>query len=244
LSQFTAWISGERQRTKQRKREARVTLLPAPAIQFVSGFEFAASLVSSLAWPSAVVLAVYILRRPLTAAFARVRRVEALGVSAELDAVEHAREGVELELANPERDVDDLIERATEFGWHLGRAAPDVPPGVQIDRSSETPVVHSAAEEVLKRHVARIGPEENLFAWEEVANQLEELIVSGHLKAGQRLPPERQIAAEYQVALNTARKAIQTLRRRGLVVTMPEKGAFVAPQLPKFSRPSPPQSTE
>ena len=42
-----------------------------------------------------------------------------------------------------------------------------------------------------------------------------------------RLPGERDLAAEYQVALGTVRRAIEELRSRGLVVTLPAKGTFV-----------------
>jgi GntR family transcriptional regulator len=46
---------------------------------------------------------------------------------------------------------------------------------------------------------------------------------------GARLPGERDLAAEYQVALGTMRRAIEELRSRGLVVTLPAKGTFVVP---------------
>ncbi|TDD31526.1 GntR family transcriptional regulator [Nonomuraea terrae] len=197
----------------------------------MSGFEFAASLVASLAWPSAFVIAVIVLRRPLSVAFGRVRRVEALGVSAELDAVEHAREGVEQELTNSESDLDAIVARATDYGWHLGRVAPDVPPGVQVDRSSETPTVHSAAEEVLKRHTARMHLDDNLFAWKQVADQLEKSIMTEQLKVGDSFPTAMEIASEYGVGLHTARKAIDALRRRGLIIAV-DNGIFIAPRTP------------
>ena len=47
------------------------------------------------------------------------------------------------------------------------------------------------------------------------------------LPPGSRLPGERDLAAEYGVALGTARRAIVELRSRGLAVTLPAKGTFV-----------------
>ena len=52
-------------------------------------------------------------------------------------------------------------------------------------------------------------------------------ISTGELPPGARLPGERDLAAEYQVALGTVRRAIEELRSRGLVVTLPAKGTFV-----------------
>ncbi|HEY9371023.1 GntR family transcriptional regulator [Streptomyces sp.] len=186
---------------------------------------------SSLAWPVALVAAVFILRKPLTAAFARLRKVEALGVSAELEAVEQAREDVEQELAKPERDVDELVERATEFGWHLGRAAPDIPPSVQVDRSSDAPKVRSSVEDVLGRYLEETRL--SSYPWKEVADRLEAAISSGDFTAGEPFLTDRQIAFDYRVDFNTARRVLHELRRRGLIVREPTVGNIVVPQMPK-----------
>jgi DNA-binding GntR family transcriptional regulator len=45
---------------------------------------------------------------------------------------------------------------------------------------------------------------------------------------GARLPGERDLAGEYGVSLGTARRAIEDLRGRKLVVTLPAKGTFIA----------------
>ncbi len=60
-----------------------------------------------------------------------------------------------------------------------------------------------------------------------MADHLHARIEAGELKPGTRLPGERALAAEYGVALGTARRAIEELRQRGLVVTLPAKGTFV-----------------
>ncbi|TDD25595.1 GntR family transcriptional regulator [Actinomadura sp. KC06] len=48
-----------------------------------------------------------------------------------------------------------------------------------------------------------------------------------HLRPGARQPGERELADGYGVAVGTARRAIEELRERGLVVTLASKGSFV-----------------
>jgi DNA-binding GntR family transcriptional regulator len=66
----------------------------------------------------------------------------------------------------------------------------------------------------------------------QVAEHIEARIRAGELKPGHRLPPERDIAAEYGVAYNTMRKSMEILRERGLIVTMHGRGTFVNDPLP------------
>lgn len=51
---------------------------------------------------------------------------------------------------------------------------------------------------------------------------------AGALPPGARLAGERDLAEEYGIAVETARRAVRALRERGLVVTLPAKGTFVA----------------
>jgi GntR family transcriptional regulator len=68
------------------------------------------------------------------------------------------------------------------------------------------------------------------YTYARVADHVAARIKAGELAAGARLPAERDLAAEYGVALGTARRAVEELRARGLVVTLPAKGTFVAGQ--------------
>ena len=72
------------------------------------------------------------------------------------------------------------------------------------------------------------GPE---YAYRQVANHLEARIRAGELAVGARLPGERELAAEYEVALGTVRRALQEMRERGHVVTTPSKGTFITSDL-------------
>jgi len=73
------------------------------------------------------------------------------------------------------------------------------------------------------------------YVYVRVADEVEAEIRSGRLPVGARLPNERDMGAQYGVAPGTARRAVQELRDRGLVVTLPNKGTFVTelPQPPE-----------
>lgn len=60
-----------------------------------------------------------------------------------------------------------------------------------------------------------------------VADELRSQISSGRYPAGSTLPPYRQLAAEYDVAVNTAMAAVHSLRDEGLVVSKPNAAAYV-----------------
>ncbi|GGL30298.1 hypothetical protein GCM10010095_14270 [Streptomyces anthocyanicus] len=78
------------------------------------------------------------------------------------------------------------------------------------------------------RHTFRSMSEDPFtYVYVRVANEVEAEIRAGRLPHGARLPNERDMGAQYGVAPGTARRAVQELRDRGLVVTLPNKGTFV-----------------
>lgn len=68
------------------------------------------------------------------------------------------------------------------------------------------------------------------YEWQRVAARIEREIADGKLPHGAMLLGERAMAEEYGVAILTVRRALRDLRERGLVVTLPHKGTFVAGQ--------------
>jgi GntR family transcriptional regulator, transcriptional repressor for pyruvate dehydrogenase complex len=66
---------------------------------------------------------------------------------------------------------------------------------------------------------------------EAVMRQMETALLDGTWRAGARLPAERVLAAQYAVARNTVREAIQRLAARGLVQSRPGAGVYVTDQL-------------
>lgn len=64
--------------------------------------------------------------------------------------------------------------------------------------------------------------------YSQLYHRLVEKITSGDLKAGDRLPPERELAEGLKVSRITARQAIDALVEKGLVYREQGRGTFVA----------------
>jgi GntR family transcriptional repressor for pyruvate dehydrogenase complex len=61
----------------------------------------------------------------------------------------------------------------------------------------------------------------------DVAKALRGMILEGKIKAGEFLPPQKELATEFGVGLSTIREAIQVLTAIGLVRSHPGKGTWV-----------------
>lgn len=61
-----------------------------------------------------------------------------------------------------------------------------------------------------------------------VADDIAGQIERGELRPGARLPGEPDLAEAYGVARMTVRRAVRELRERGLIITVPGKGSYVA----------------
>lgn len=61
----------------------------------------------------------------------------------------------------------------------------------------------------------------------QLVEQLELRLVSGEYKAGERLPPVRDMAANAGVNPNTMQKALAELERRGLAYTQRTSGRYI-----------------
>jgi DNA-binding GntR family transcriptional regulator len=64
-------------------------------------------------------------------------------------------------------------------------------------------------------------------AWAQIEAQLAERIESGGLQAGERLPPERELARSLGGSRMTVRQALGALAERGLVERGVGRGTFV-----------------
>jgi len=64
--------------------------------------------------------------------------------------------------------------------------------------------------------------------FEDLARQVQKLIVDGVLKPGDRLPPERQLAELFGVSRNSVRDAIRVLELTGMVIARQGEGNVVA----------------
>lgn len=73
---------------------------------------------------------------------------------------------------------------------------------------------------------------------DEVVLQIESLILEGVLRAGDRLPGERELAKQFDVSRPILRDALKTLEARGLMVTRHGGGTHVADVIGQvFSKP-------
>ena len=68
--------------------------------------------------------------------------------------------------------------------------------------------------------------------------QIEQLILRGILRPGERLPAERELAERIAVSRPSLREAIAELQRRGLLASKPGSGIFVADVLGNAFSPS------
>src|SRR6266700_4082471 len=66
------------------------------------------------------------------------------------------------------------------------------------------------------------------FEYLRLADAVASEIVSGALKPGDRLPPQRNFAYERKIAVSTASRVYTELLRRGLVVGEVGRGTFVS----------------
>ena len=68
-------------------------------------------------------------------------------------------------------------------------------------------------------------------AFEEIADQIRGMVAAGRLRPGDRLPPERELAATFRVSRNTLREALRALELAGMIESRKGAtgGAFVRP---------------
>lgn len=63
--------------------------------------------------------------------------------------------------------------------------------------------------------------------YEQIVEQIERTILDGQLKAGDQLPPERELAQRFGVSRTAVREAVKALSEKGLVEACPGRGTFV-----------------
>lgn len=71
----------------------------------------------------------------------------------------------------------------------------------------------------------RVKPRERLY--QDIVNQIQQRIVQGDLKPGDRLPAERELAEDFEVSRTAVREAIKSLAEKDLVEIHVGRGTFV-----------------
>jgi GntR family transcriptional repressor for pyruvate dehydrogenase complex len=69
-----------------------------------------------------------------------------------------------------------------------------------------------------------------------IVENIEQRIMSGDLKTGERLPPERELAELYSVSRTAVREAMRALMEKGLVEILVGRGTFVVDSTSKVLR--------
>lgn len=64
--------------------------------------------------------------------------------------------------------------------------------------------------------------------YEQIMQQMKQLILKGDLKEGEALPSMRLLAKELRISVITTKRAYEELEREGFITTVPGKGSFVA----------------
>ncbi|MCC3358621.1 GntR family transcriptional regulator [Bacillus sp. REN16] len=73
----------------------------------------------------------------------------------------------------------------------------------------------------------------NTPIWEQIVNQVKELILKEVLQPNDKLLSVRELSSTLLINPNTVSKAYQELERQGIIETRRGKGTFVSKQLPK-----------
>ena len=63
--------------------------------------------------------------------------------------------------------------------------------------------------------------------FEQIAEQIEKRILSGELRKGDRLPPERDLAEQFHASRTAVREAMKILAQKGLVEMRPGRGTII-----------------
>lgn len=66
--------------------------------------------------------------------------------------------------------------------------------------------------------------------YDQIYNQIKDLIISGTLTENEPLPSIRTLAKDMRISVVTTKRAYDELEREGFIYTVPAKGCFVAPQ--------------
>lgn len=70
--------------------------------------------------------------------------------------------------------------------------------------------------------------------YEQIVNQIKNLIIKGDLRDGEALPSIRNLAKELQISVITTKRAYEELENDGFINKVTGKGSFVAPQNQSF----------
>jgi DNA-binding transcriptional MocR family regulator len=77
-------------------------------------------------------------------------------------------------------------------------------------------------------------PKQDAFLYEQVANELAELIRKGTFRPGERIPSVRQLSRQRKISITTILQAYMLLENQGLIETRPQSGFYVRSDVPEL----------
>lgn len=72
--------------------------------------------------------------------------------------------------------------------------------------------------------------------YEQIIENVKQLIIAGVLQRDEQLPPVRQLALELTINPNTIQKAYAELERQGIIYSLKGKGSYVGSSLHELSQ--------
>jgi DNA-binding transcriptional regulator YhcF (GntR family) len=72
-------------------------------------------------------------------------------------------------------------------------------------------------------------PSDDEIKWRHIKNELMHALADGYWQAGDQIPTEEQLVADYECSRTTVRKALDDLCNLGLLEARPALGTFVLP---------------
>ncbi|WP_238016016.1 GntR family transcriptional regulator [Dactylosporangium sp. AC04546] len=73
-----------------------------------------------------------------------------------------------------------------------------------------------------------VDPDGPTPVYVQIADIIQQRIEAGELQPNRPIPSELALQQEFGVARGTARRAVELLRDRGLVFTVPQRGTYVS----------------
>ena len=64
-----------------------------------------------------------------------------------------------------------------------------------------------------------------------LVEEIKDSILSGRVKAGEKLPSENELSAKYQISRHTVRKALSILAQEGYIVAEHGRGTFCSERM-------------
>jgi len=64
--------------------------------------------------------------------------------------------------------------------------------------------------------------------YEQIQNQIKEMVLSGNIKSKEQLPSIRLMAKDLKVGIITVKRAYEELEKEGIVINLQGRGCFVA----------------